>query len=70
MGIVVPFVRRRRLRCRRLRRRTHPFWLLHQHGTTDWIHNSYKHSTPPGNFFTQDPGPRSKVKVKDCKISC
>ena len=35
---------------------------VHQHGATDWIHNSYKHSTPPGNFFYQGQRHRSKVK--------
>ena len=36
------------------------FWLLHQHGATDYIHNSCKHSTPPGTFFTQGQGHMSK----------
>ena len=36
-------------------------WLLHQHGATYLIHNSYTHSTPPGNFFNQEQGHRSEI---------
>ena len=46
------------------------FWLLHQYGATDSIHNTYKLSTPLCTFFTQSQGLRSKVKVKDLKKSC
>ena len=41
-------------------------WLLCQHGPTDRIHNFWKHSTPPANFFY----PRSKSRSNITKKSC
>ena len=38
------------------------FWLLHQHGVHNRL-NSYKHSTPPGNFF-----PKVKVIGQDQRL--
>ena len=68
-GIVIPLCVRRRLPlCAPPSVSPSPhtlFWLVHQHGATDYIHNSYKHSTPPCTFFTLCH--RSKVKVKDLK---
>ena len=54
--------------CRTLRAPPPPphtlFWLLQQHGATDLIHNSYKHSIPPSTFFTQGQRSRSKIRKK------
>ena len=38
--------------------------VLRQHGSTDWIHNLYKHSTPPAKvFITKGQGHRSRSKM-------